>query len=58
MALSEVSEKDRRIIFQCLNSIAKGKFLEDDYEARLGIEEETLIEIVNTFPDIDDSDDD
>jgi hypothetical protein len=58
MALSELSEKDRQIIFQCLNAIAKGKFLEDDYEARLGIEKEKLNEIVTTFPDIDDSDDD
>ena len=38
--------------------MAKGKFLENEYEARLGIEEEKLNEIVAAFPDIDDSDDD
>lgn len=58
MALSELSEKDRIIIFQCLNAISKGNFLENEYEARLGIDEAVLSKIVAAFPEIDDSDDD
>jgi len=58
MPLSELSEKDRRIIFQCLSAVLKGKFLEDDYEARIGIDEDDIDKIVAAFPEIDDSNDD
>jgi UDP-N-acetylmuramyl tripeptide synthase len=56
MALSGLSENDRKIILQCLNAISKGNFLEYEYQERLGIELEELNAIVAAYPNIDDSD--
>ena len=56
--LEKLSDRDREIIFQCLNAIGKGNFLEDEFQTRLGIEPDELDSIVAAFPEVDDSRDD
>ncbi len=58
MSLAKLSDRERQIIFQCLNAILKGGFLEGEFHARLGIEPEELEQIVAAYPGVDDSDDD
>ena len=58
MSLAKLSDSDRQIILQCLNAIFKGRFLEGEFQTRLGIESEELEQIIAAYPNIDDSDDD
>ena len=55
--MAKLSDSDRQIVLQCLNAITKGKFLEGEFHARLGIEPEELELLVAVYPNIDDSDD-
>ena len=57
MSLAKLSDNERKIIFECLNAISKGNFLEHEHHARLGIDLEELKQIVAAYPNIDDSDD-
>lgn len=57
MSLAKLSDSERQIIFQCLNTILKGRLLEGGFHTRLGIEPEELEQIVTAYPDVDDSDD-
>lgn len=58
MVLENLTERDREIIFQCLNAVAKGNFLEHEFQTRLGLELNELKLIVAAFPNVDDSHDD
>ena len=58
MSLAKLSDRDRQIILQCLNAILNGRFLEGEFQTRLGIESEELEQIIAAYPNIDDSDDD
>jgi hypothetical protein len=58
MTLAKLSDTDRQIILQCLNAILKGRFLEGEFDARLGIEPGEFERIVAAYPNVDDSDDD
>ena len=53
----KLSENDKQIVLQCLNAILNGNFLEHEFHARLGIEQEDLAQVVSAYPNIDDSDD-
>ena len=57
MSFAKLSASEREIIFRCLNAILKGRFLEGEFHTRLGLEPEELEQIVATYPDIDDLDD-
>ena len=57
MSLAKLSDSERQIIFQSLNAILKGRFLEGEFHTRLGLEPEELAKIVTAYPDVDDSDD-
>lgn len=43
---------------QCLKAISEGNFLEDEFQTRLGIEKEDLRKLIDSYPEIDDSDND
>ena len=58
MSLTKLSEKDRDIILQCLNAVAKGNFLEHEHHSRLGLELSELEQITVAYPEIDDTNDD
>ena len=55
MSLAKLSDSDRQIILQCLNAILKGRFLEGEFQTRLGIEPEEFEQIIAAYPNIDDS---
>jgi hypothetical protein len=57
VSLAKLSDSEREIIFQSLNAILKGRFLEGELHSRLGIEPEELEMVVATYPNVDDSDD-
>jgi hypothetical protein len=56
--LTKLSDKERQIIFQSMNAILRGRFLEGEFRTRLGIEPEELEQIAVAYPNVDDSDDD
>ena len=58
MSLAKLSDSDRQIILQCLNAILNGRFLEGEFQTRLGIEPDELEQIIAAYPNIDDSDHD
>ena len=57
MSLAKLSDSDRQTIFQCLNAILRGRFLEGEFETRLGVGTEELERIVSMYPNVDDSSD-
>jgi hypothetical protein len=57
VSLAKLSDSDRQIILQSMNGILNGRFLEGEFHARLGIEPEELRQIVEAYPNIDDTDD-
>ena len=58
MSFAKLSEKEQKVIFQCLNAILKGDFLANEFQTRLGIEPEELKIVLAQFPNIDDTEDD
>jgi NADH:ubiquinone oxidoreductase subunit E len=57
MSFAKLTQNEKQIILQCLNAILNGSFLEHEFHARLGIEIEDLSQVVSTYPNIEDSDD-
>ena len=57
MSLANLSDKERQIIFQSMNAILRGRFLEGEFHTRLGIAPEELEQIVVAYPNVDVSDD-
>jgi hypothetical protein len=58
VSLIKLSDKEREVIFQSMIAILKGRFLEGEFQTRLGIEPEELERIAVAYPNVDDSDDD
>jgi uncharacterized protein YccT (UPF0319 family) len=58
MYFSQLSEKDKQVVFQCLKAVSEGSFLEDEFHSRIGIEKDDLQKIIDSYPEIDHSDDD
>ena len=58
MYLSKLSEQEQEVVIQCMKAILNGDFLKHEFQTRLGISEMELKEVLVSFPDIDDSDDD
>ena len=58
MSLAKLSDKEKQIIFQSMNAILRGRFLEGEFQTRLGIELEELEQIAAAYPNVDDLDDD
>ncbi len=46
MYFAKLSEKDKRIVLQCMNAISKGNFLSGEFQTRLGIDEQNLMHIL------------
>ena len=56
MSLTDLSEDERRIIFECLTAAAHGPFFTDaDHRILSGLSGSELAEIVARLPDIDDA---
>ena len=60
MAIEKLSYDEKQIVFSCLCAIARGPFIKDDWEfhTRLGLHRSTLYELIEMWPQIDDSVDD
>ncbi|MEJ7862026.1 MAG: hypothetical protein WKF90_10375 [Pyrinomonadaceae bacterium] len=56
MTFEKLSENDKQIVVQCLNAILNSNFLEHEFHARLGLEQEDLARVVSACPNIDDLD--
>lgn len=55
MFFSQLTHNEKQIIFQCMNAMLKGNFLEQEFQTRLGIDEKDLTKVIDSFPEIDDS---
>lgn len=55
MYFSQLDKEEKQIVLDCLNAILESGELEFEFNARLGINEEELKEIIAEFPGIDDS---
>ena len=57
MALSNLTENESEVVFQCLRCVATGEVILNDWEFRtvFGIEFQTLVDIVSCLPSIDES---
>jgi hypothetical protein len=57
MSIKTLSEQDRGAILQCIRVIADSQLIEDwEMRARLGVNRETLRNIIARWPNVDDSD--
>ncbi len=58
MTLTNLTEDEKQIIFECLKCVASGKVILHDWEFPIimGVELEELQAIVDRWPDVDDSD--
>jgi hypothetical protein len=57
MPLSNLTDEEKEVVFQCLRCVATGEIILNDWEFQtvFGIEFETLEEIVRSLPVIDES---
>ena len=58
MTFERLSEKDKRIVRECMNAIVDGPFLDDfEFETRIGVDREEMRRILRTYPDLEDDND-
>jgi len=59
MAIESLPEEEREIIRSCLRAVLEGPFIDDDeFQTRLGVDRIALKELLESWPDVDDSTDD
>ena len=59
MALWALSDTDQQVIFQCLKAILEGPFIDGlEFQTRLGINRDELSQVVQAWPNVDDSNQD
>ena len=59
MSLLDLRGHEREIVFECLGAAVDGPFFpDDDFHTIFGLEREDVAEIVKSWPDVDDSDED
>jgi hypothetical protein len=57
MKLSQLSSKERKVIYECIKAVAEGPFFPDwEFQTLFGIERKELKSFVSSWPNIDDSD--
>lgn len=58
MPLSQLTDEEKSVVFECLKCVATGKVILHDWEFQtiMGIEAQELLAIVKKISDIDDSD--
>lgn len=57
MKLSNLSFKEREIVYECMKAAADGPFFPDwEFETLFGLDRNELKSIVNSWPNIDESD--
>ena len=59
MALMDLPEADREVVWQCLRAIVQGEFIADvEFHARLGLSRAQIRALLASWPRINDRDDD
>jgi len=57
MYFSQLNEQEKQIILESMKAVLESGELEYEYHSRLGIEEKELKEVIEKFPNLDDSND-
>ncbi len=56
MAISELSERDKQLVHECMVAIAQGPFLEEwEFQTRTGITRAQLNAVLAQWPDFNDA---
>jgi len=59
MKLSQLSSKERKVIYECMKATAEGPFFPDwEFHTLFGIERKKLASIFRSWPSIDETDED
>jgi len=57
MYFSQLNEQEQQTILESMKAVLESGKLEFEYSSRLGIDEEDLKQVIEKFPNLDDSDD-
>lgn len=58
MSLRYLSKAEREVVYQCIVALRKGQYLHDfEIPSRIGVRLESYDDVINRWPDVDDSDD-
>lgn len=58
MPLAQLTDEERAIVLECLECVASGKIIPDwEFSIVMGIQRGELLDVVDRWPDVDDSDD-